>query len=139
MCDGIPTLREVAALAALAQSLVQWLDDRYDTVDFPPMAHEWVVKENKWLAARHGLAAELIVSDDGRRQPVRDLVDRLVDDLLPVADRLGCATELADVRRILDHGASYQRQRRIIEAGGSRRDVVDALARELETDAVVAP
>ena len=30
MCDGIPTLREVAALAALSQCLVTWLDQRSD-------------------------------------------------------------------------------------------------------------
>src|SRR5919202_4355403 len=29
ICDGIPTLHEVAALAALAQSLVEWLDVRF--------------------------------------------------------------------------------------------------------------
>jgi carboxylate-amine ligase len=134
ICDGVPTLREIAALAALAQCLVQWLDDRFDTDEFPETAHEWIIKENKWLAARHGLDAELIVNDRGHKQPVPDLVTRLVDELGPVAERLGCAAELADVLTILDTGASYQRQRRIIEAGGTGVDVVAALARELATD-----
>lgn len=138
MCDGIPTLREVAALGALAQCLVQWLDDRYGTDQFPRAAHEWVIKENKWLAARHGLAAELIVSDDGRRQPVPDLITRLVDELAPVAERLGCERELADIASILENGPSYLRQRRIIEAGGTGTDIVRSLARELETDEVVS-
>ena len=30
ICDGIPTMREVASLAAMAQSLVEWMDTRLD-------------------------------------------------------------------------------------------------------------
>lgn len=139
ICDGVPTLREIAALGALAQCLVQRLDDRYSAGELPGPVHEWIVKENKWLAARHGLDADLIVDDDGRRRPVRELVVELVDELRPVAERLGCRDELQDVLAILEHGASYARQRRIIDGGGTTADVVRALVRELETDAPVGP
>jgi carboxylate-amine ligase len=134
ICDGIPTLREIAALAALAQCLVQWLDERYDAGEFPRPANEWLIRENKWLASRHGLDAELIVDDRGQRRPVRELLQELVGALHPVADRLGCRAELDDVLTIAANGPSYVRQRRIIEQGGSNADVVAALVRELETD-----
>jgi carboxylate-amine ligase len=134
ICDGIPTLREIAALAALAQCLVQWLDERYDAGEFPRPANEWLIRENKWLAARHGLDAELIVDDRGRRLPVRELLHELVESLHPVADRLGCRAELDDVLTIVTNGPSYVRQRRIVEQGGSNADVVAALVRELESD-----
>jgi carboxylate-amine ligase len=134
ICDGIPTLREIAALAALAQCLVQWLDERYDAGEFPRPANEWLIRENKWLAARHGLDAELIVDDRGRRLPVRELLHELVASLHPVADRLGCRAELDDVLTIVTNGPSYVRQRRIVEQGGSNADVVAALVRELESD-----
>lgn len=137
MCDAPPTLREVAALAALAQSLVVWLDEHVEPTATP--GRDWTVRENKWLAARHGIEARLIADRAGTRRPARDLADELLTRLGPTATALGCATELDDVRRILDHGASYRRQRAIRAAGGSPSDVVDALVRELRTDEPVLP
>ena len=78
------------------------------------------MRENKWRAARYGIEAELIVDDDGRTAPLRDLLAELVDDLAPVAERLGCTEELLRAKQILAVGPSYQRQRRG-RAGGRRR------------------
>ncbi|MEI2820865.1 MAG: hypothetical protein V9E81_11930 [Marmoricola sp.] len=64
---------------------------------------------------------------------VRDAVLDLVEMLAPMAARLGCSDELANVARILDHGASYERQRRVFARTGSLASVVDNLATELET------
>ncbi len=64
MCDAMASLTEVAAVAALAQSLVHSLDARLDAGEPLVGARDWVIRENKWLAARYGL--------DGRhhrRQP----------------------------------------------------------------------
>ncbi len=139
MCDAPPTLREVAALAALSQSLVVHLDERIETGELPDPPTEWTVRENKWLATRHGIDASLIADPEGVRKPARELIAELVGELGPVAERLGCAEELQDVLRILDHGPSYLRQRAIRDAGGSASDIVDALIRELETDEPQTP
>ena len=71
ICDGIPTLGEVSALAALAQNVVEWLDTRIDRGEALPVPREWIVRQNKWRAARHGLADEIIVGADGRRGPLQ--------------------------------------------------------------------
>ena len=131
-CDGLPTLDEVASMAALAQSLVEWLDTLDDRGYTLPAPATWVVRQNKWQAARHGLDAELIVDEKGARRPARDLVRELVEELLPVARRIGCADELASVEHVLTHGASHERQRAIVTEGGSLKDVVDHLAGELD-------
>ena len=55
-------------------------------------------------------------------------------ELAPVAARLGCGDELAANLVTLEHGASYERQRRVVAAGGGLREVVDALVAEMETD-----
>ncbi len=138
ICDGVPTLHEIAALAALAQSLVTWFDERLDAGDPLPVPRDWVMRQNKWLAARHGVDAALIFDEQGNRRPVRQWVTELVDDLAPVAARLGCGPELGTVRGILECGPSYLRQRRVVVGGGTLVDVVGALVRELETDAVLA-
>jgi carboxylate-amine ligase len=65
-------------------------------------------------------------------RPVRQAIGDLVDDLEPTARRLGCSAELADVRRILQVGASYQRQRAVAAAhDGDLRAVVDSLLGEM--------
>ena len=133
MCDGLSNLTEVSAIAALAQSLVQWLSDRLDAGEALPSGPDWMIRENKWLAARYGLDAELIVDADGNLRPVRDLVEDLVATLGPVAGRLDCTIELDEVRAILQRGPSYIRQRQVVEAGGSLHDVVDQLVAELRT------
>jgi carboxylate-amine ligase len=91
-----------------------------------------VVKENKWRAARYGLDAEIVADDRGTVIPVRQALADLVDDLTPIARRLGCADELAIVPRIIERGASYQRQRAVAAAaGGDLTRVVDSLLGEM--------
>jgi carboxylate-amine ligase len=139
MCDVPSTLTEVAGLAALAQCLVADLEERVGHGEPLDRRNEWTVRENKWLAARHGIAAELIVDHSGERRPLPVIVAALVEQLLPTADRLGCAAELRSVLDICEHGPSYVRQRAVRTAGGSPVDVVDHLVRELEGGEVIAP
>jgi len=134
ICDGLPRLGEVAGLAALAQSLVEWLDTLYDRGYKLPVPREWVIRVNKWRAARHGIDAEIIGDDHGTRVPLADAIRTLVEELTPVATRLGCLEELTSNLQTLEHGPSYVRQRRVVEAGGTTVDVVDSLIREMETD-----
>jgi carboxylate-amine ligase len=131
MCDGIPSLDETMAIAALAQSLVVDLAARRDAGDPLPVAREWVLRQNKWLAARHGLDTSFLVDDRGSRIDARELIAGTAASLAPMAEALGCARELAHVTDMLDRGPSYMRQRELIGAGGSHRDVVAALIEEL--------
>ncbi len=138
MCDGLPTLGEVMAVAALAQSLVCRFDAWIDQGRPLPRQRDWVLRQNKWRAGRHGLDAQLIVDDRGQLVALRDAVRELVAELDPVAERLGCAEELHRVEGILTGGASYQRQRAVAgpDAGGADalRPVVDLLVAELASD-----
>ena len=137
MCDSMPTLWEISALAALAQSLVTEFDRMIDAGVTPDVPREWVRRENKWRAARWGVEADLVVDESGHTQPLREIVDGLVDRLLPIAKDLDCAAELADLRRIATEGPSYVRQRRIVAEGGDLQGVVRALRAEL-ADSIAA-
>ncbi len=133
ICDGLPTLEEVGAMAALAQCLVDQLNTQVDRGYSLPQPKSWVIRENKWRAARYGLEAELIVDEHGTTRPLRSAIEELVDDLTPLAHRLGCPDELADVLKILESGASYQRQREVAVAnGGDVGAVVDSLLAEMK-------
>lgn len=134
ICDAMPTVREVVAVGALVQSLVHRTDVQIDAGEPLLVPREWTVRQNKWLAARYGLEAELIVDDEGTRLSARDAVAELISELVPFARDLGCEAELRDVEAILAVGPSYARQRALVARGATLSDVVAAAARELETD-----
>jgi carboxylate-amine ligase len=131
MCDGLPTLREVTALAALSQSLVTWLDQRAEAGEELQPPSDWVLRQNKWRAARYGIDAELIVDQQGTTRPLTEAVTELVTALRPVGVQLGCDDELAGVLTILEEGPSYLRQRRLLDDGGNLRSVVSQLVDDL--------
>lgn len=131
VCDGIPTMRELAALTALIHCIVVDLDRRLEAGEELPSMPPWLVQENKWRAARYGLDAEVILDRDCNEQVVTDDLAVMLEKLEPVAKSLDCARELASVADIPRYGASYQRQRSIVEGGGSLASIVDSLVGEL--------
>ena len=134
ICDGLPTMGEVGMVAALSQCLVEMFDREMDKGYKLPKPKQWVVRENKWRAARHGMDAEIIAGPDNRLVPVRDALAELVQDLHPTAERLGCVAELEHVMAVVEGGASYERQRTVAAAsGGDLTAVVDSLVEEFET------
>src|SRR3954463_9336459 len=88
ICDGLPTMSEVAAVAAMSQCLVEWLDTLYDRGYTLPVPRSWVVRENKWRAARYGIDAEFIADEDGTLAHMGETIDGLVTELTPTAQRL---------------------------------------------------
>jgi carboxylate-amine ligase len=138
MCDGMPSLYEVSAVAALAQSLVAHLDRLHDDGDLPERPREWILRENKWRAGRFGLDADLIVDPAGATKPAREAIAELVSTVRSEAEVLRCTDELAGIQRMLEVGASYHRQRAASDGGKNLRAVVDLLARELATDEIGA-
>ncbi|MCU1563872.1 MAG: carboxylate--amine ligase [Arthrobacter sp.] len=130
--DGLATLEEVGALAALTQCLVDEFSTILDNGGTIPTMPPWHVQENKWRAARYGLDAIIILDAAGNEQLVTDHLRATIRRLEPVAAKLGCSAELADVEKIIQRGAGYQRQRRVAaENGGDLRAVVLDLVKQM--------
>jgi carboxylate-amine ligase len=129
VCDGLPTLQDVGAVAALTQCLVDEFSAVLDDGGSIPTMPPWHVQENKWRAARYGLDAIIILDAAGNEQPVTDHLIEVLNRLEPVAVKLGCSSELADVENILRRGAGYQHQRRVAQEhdGDLRAVVLDAV------------
>jgi carboxylate-amine ligase len=132
VCDGVSTFADLAGLTALMHCLAVDLDTRLAAGETLPTMPPWHVQENKWRAARYGLDAIVIVDEHSNERLVTDDLADLLVRLEPVAQRLGCAAELASVPDIPLRGASYQRQRAVAE----RTDhnlvaVVDSVVAEL--------
>lgn len=113
VCDGLSTLQDVGAIAALTQCLVDEFSTTLDNGGTIPTMPPWHVQENKWRAARYGMEAIIILDAQGREQLVTEHLVEVLERLQPVAKKLGCVEELGDVEKILARGAGYQRQRRV--------------------------
>ncbi|MGY0388940.1 glutamate--cysteine ligase [Nocardioides sp. WG-D5] len=132
ICDGVATLQELAAIAALAHCLCVDLDARVAAGEPVATMPPWHVQENKWRAARYGLDAIVILNDASDERLVTEDLAELLVRLEPVAARLGCEKELAGVHDIIHKGASYQRQRAIAASTeGDLVAVVDSVVRDL--------
>ena len=126
ICDGATNLTEVTALSALTHCLVEHFSTMLDEGRELPTLPPWFVQENKWRSARYGMDAIIILDAAGNEGLVTDAVARLVRELTPVAERLGCRSELEAVRLILKRGASYQRQRAVARRNAGELDAVVA-------------
>ncbi len=130
--DGVTNMTELLALAALTHCLVEHLSTRLDEGRELPTLPPWFAQENKWRSARYGMDAIIITNRAGDEELVTDAVAKLLTELEPVADRLGCAAELHDVQLILRRGASYQRQRAVARrSAGDLGAVVNSLVAEM--------
>jgi glutamate---cysteine ligase / carboxylate-amine ligase len=115
--DAQSRVGRAGALAALVHCLVLL---RTEGVRAGTSGPE-VLSENRFLAARDGMRAELIDAATGTRRPVRDLLARRLEECAPLADGLGCASEL-DAAAALADDPGDERQRR-----AAARDGVHAL------------
>lgn len=133
-CDGMSTLPELAAVAALVQVLVEHFSRRLDEGLPLETIQPWFIRENKWRAARYGLDARVIVDHLGTQRPVAEHLRETLAEIGDIAVELKCARELAGIERILTDGASYSRQLAIADAtDGDLREVVRHLVGEFRS------
>jgi carboxylate-amine ligase len=123
--DAQTTLADTAAIAALVQCIVRAEVEGENHLE-REMPQE-VLEENRFLAARDGMDAELIEPELGRRVPARELLADLVAVCRPHAEALGCAAELDGVVR-LGERTGAQRQLEQAAALGSLPRLVGLLA-----------
>ena len=129
--DATSNLRELAGVVALTHCLVVHYDRMLEAGETLPTLQPWHVAENKWRGARYGLDAEIITSRATDEAWVKDDLAALMEELTPIAKELGCVEELELVHEIIDRGAGYERQRKLYQATGDWRQVVDATCEEL--------
>ena len=91
---------DTAALVALVAALVK-LEAEEGFATETAISSQEVIAENRFLAARDGVDAELIDPDLEERIPVARLVPDLLDACRPHAEDIGCAAELSGVVDLL--------------------------------------
>ena len=124
VCDGQTRVEHTVALAALIQALVKELCEHFDAgVELSEYPFQ-MLDENKWLAARYGLDAELVDLPGSDRISARDLAARLLQRLAPHAQDLGSTDQLAGIEDLLTRGTGSTRQLLVYEANHDFTDVM---------------
>ena len=131
--DSTSNLRELSAIVALTHCLVVHYDRMIDEGLELSTLQPWHIAENKWRAARYGMESLVVTSRETDERWVTQELDELVDQLMPLAKELDCATELALIPEISERGAGYSRQRRLFRRDGNWLSAVDATCDELGT------
>jgi glutamate---cysteine ligase / carboxylate-amine ligase len=122
--DSQTRVEHTVSLSALVVSLVKlFVESHQQDVRLPESPWE-ILDENRWLAARHGLDAELLDHATGRRRGVRELTEEMLERLQPQARELGCERELAGVGDILRSGNGALRQQMVYEANHDLRELM---------------
>ena len=107
--DSQANVAETAAIVALVQSIARLeLEEGYISPKAVRAAE--VLDENRFLAARDGMEADLIEPADEQRVPARRLLEHLVNACRPHADALGCSREL---ERVLELAAKTGAERQL--------------------------
>jgi glutamate---cysteine ligase / carboxylate-amine ligase len=124
--DAQTTVAETTALAALVQCIAR-LEIVEGHVPDSLVAAQEVLDENRFLAARDGMKAELIDPDAERRIPVRDQLASLLEACAPHAEALGCTSELEPIPAMATHTGA-QRQLELARGSDRLKGLVAGLA-----------
>jgi carboxylate-amine ligase len=139
VCDIPMRVDETIALAALIQATVAKLYKLHAANTGFRLYRRALVMENKWRAARYGLAGKLV--DFGKQQEVsaRELILEYLDFVDDVVDELDSREELNYVHKILEMGTGADRQLRVFEETNDLKKVVDYIIEETEVGVTDLP
>jgi carboxylate-amine ligase len=127
VCDTQTEITVTVALVALAQTVVAWLEGRYEAGERLPVHDGHRITESLWLGMRGRSRGELLNLDTGKRQPAVEQIQTLVETLEPTARELGTYGELSRLPSLVaTRGA--ERQVQVVREQGTGA-LVDWLAR----------
>ncbi|MCK4738407.1 MAG: YbdK family carboxylate-amine ligase [Deltaproteobacteria bacterium] len=134
ICDAPSTINEILAIASLVQALVVKFEKEFEAGIRFERPHSFIVRENKWRAARYGLEGEFINEKGEENVPVKKIIGELLEDLAPVATSLETSSYLDKIKDILVSSSGASRQRSIFNETSEKKEIVRKLADILEAE-----
>jgi len=139
VCDIPASIATTLSLVAMIRSLVvatqRHLEER-PHLRRGDMRRHWIAVENKWLATRYGLGAMYIRTPGGKRRPLKQDLNDLIQRLLPIARENGDDPFLAALLPLDQFETGADRQRRLYRDAGNWQslvaDMTQRLSQELE-------
>lgn len=132
IADCPPTIKEVEALVSLIHSLALYIDLKLQAGQKLPAPPEWILRENKWRASRHGVQCDLVTNENGKSESFELVWSKLKKDLEVISSQLNYNPFFLFLDEILRNGPSYLRQRK--HSAVDLEHVVQHLIRENKND-----
>lgn len=130
IADQPATMAESMAIVAFVHNLAEWFEENYDWLDEMHRPSEWRMRDNKWRAMRYGLAADLIINNQGETRSLKEDILNWVNRLEPYAKRHKYGDYMNTIRQMVSRGNSSQRQRQVLKASKSLTALADFNLRE---------
>jgi carboxylate-amine ligase len=130
VCDMPATLETTFALVAFVRSLAiasQRLLEKRPQLQKGDIRRHWIAVENKWLATRYGLEAIYIRTPAGKRRPLRQDLQELLNRLMPIAAETGDDVFLSTLLPLDKFEPDADRQRRLYRESGKAHRARPAL------------
>ncbi len=110
ICDVCTRIDDAMCIVAVYASLVRRLLRQHRDGALPPEPPTEIIAENRWLAQRYGVLAQLGDERGGGRKDIGDFMDELVEDLTDDARALGCEADLRHALTLIREGTGADRQ-----------------------------
>jgi carboxylate-amine ligase len=110
ICDAVPSLDDVGALASLIQAFVARLLDSYEKNLEPEPLNRIFLEENRWRAARFGAEADLLDYRTLQLVPLNDALNSLSDTCMPWIQKFNLYSLFDRLHQIIRKGSSAERQ-----------------------------
>ena len=110
ICDVCTRVEDAMCIVAVYASLVRRLLRQHRDGALPPEPPTEIIAENRWLAQRYGVLAQLGDEHGGGRKDISDFADELVENLTEDARALGCEAELRHALTLIREGTGADRQ-----------------------------
>lgn len=120
IADCPPTIKEVECLVALIHTLSVMIDrDLSAGRKFSPPP-EWILRENKWRASRHGIDCDLISNDEAVSLPLQKIWADLKLSLKNIIEEFSYQEHFQFMTTLIEKGTSSVRQRKAFQNGGMK-------------------
>jgi len=107
VCTRVEDTIAVAAIYACLLRMLWRLKKRNQRWRVYPAA---LIRENRWLAMRHGVTGTLVDFGRGAQVPYAELLEEILELIAEDAEALGCTAEVMHAREIVRRGTSADRQ-----------------------------
>lgn len=133
LMDSVPTVWELGALTALSQCVAERYSRAIEVGEPIWRLPHWMMRENKWRAARYGMDATVMTPrPEQRTTSTRQGLAYWLRQVEPIAEEFGCSEQLSRVPQLADGGPSYARQRRVWNTTGDMRAVAASINAETQ-------